>query len=149
MLAGAGFAWRWDQLPEDPFDVNRAEPRGVEAAGIDVVLVDDVDRAFLCRFLRGGSPCEVVGSVEAVRGGEVKVGGPDDVGVADVSVVLEGIYERKGPPALLDQDHVPQGAPVVQDGRVRLGPLGHVLQDLAPPVVLAHVVCRVGLPEAG
>ena len=37
---------------------------------------------------------------------------------------------------------------MVQNGRVPLCVLGHVFQDLASPVVPAHVVVRVGVPDA-
>ena len=46
---------------------------------------------FLRRLLSGGDPGEVVGPVETVRRREVDVGRPDDVGVADVPVVPEGV----------------------------------------------------------
>src|SRR3712207_5984067 len=147
-LAGVGFAARWGQLVENPFHVNRAEARLVEATAINVVLIDDIDRTVLRRLLRGGNAREVVGPVAAVGSREVYVGRPDDVGVADVPVVVEGIDEGKILAPLLDQHHIPQVAPVVQDGRVRLNVLSYIFQGFAPPVILAHVVSRVGRPDA-
>src|SRR3712207_9088388 len=41
------------------------------------------------------------------------------------------------PPTALYEDHVVEGAPVVQYRGVRLDVFGHGLDDLAPPVVLA------------
>ena len=76
---------------------------------------------------------------------EVYIVGPDEVGVTHlISGAGERIHQREVPAALVHQHHVPQVAPVVQDGGVRLGVLGHLLDDLLPPVILALVVLGAG-----
>src|SRR3712207_7044826 len=121
--------------------------RLVETSRVYVRLGDDVDTALLCGLLGGGDPAEVVCPVEAVGGREVDVGWPDYVGVAYVPVVPEGVDEGEVLPPLLHHHQVIEVAPVVQDRRVRRRVLGDVLEYPAPPVVAAHVVGRVALPE--
>src|SRR3712207_9437313 len=90
-LAGVGFAARWGQLVEDPFHVNRAEARLVEATAINVVLIDDIDRTVLRRLLRSGNAREVVGPVAAVGQREGCCAPADEVRGGGVSFLVGGV----------------------------------------------------------
>ena len=83
----------------------------MEAVEIYVLLADNIDGTLLCRYLRGGYPREVVGSVATVRGREVQVVWLDDGCVFDVSIVPEGSYKGEILRPLFYEHHVPQVAP--------------------------------------
>jgi hypothetical protein len=91
---------------------------------------------------RGLDACGVVGSVAVGGPGSADLLRPDDIGVT-VPGCAERIDEGEIPPSLLDEHHVPEWAPVMQNGRALLHVAGHNLDRQASPIILATVALGV------
>src|ERR687890_2339059 len=137
-------AWRHKLVEEARSYGDHLEAGVLKALGVRGPLVEDVHTTLFRGLLGRAHPREVVGPVAAVRGREVYIIGPDYVRVSDLFVVVEGVDDGQVPATLLDEDHVPHAAPVVQDGGVRGRVIGDGLDLFAPPVDVAHVVLRRG-----
>src|SRR5215207_9406645 len=152
--SSAGLAPRGNKFVElaalaGPDRVEAGIPEKTQAGLVPVESprVEDVDGAVSGGLARGG---DAGGVVEVVAGVGLRPGrglGPDYVVVPDPGC-LEGVHERQIPPALLDEDHVPQRTPVVQDGRPRRRVLRHGLDERTSPVVAAAVVLTVRSPRS-
>src|SRR5215208_2432694 len=137
--------WR-NQLEEGSRYLDRAESRVSEVAGVDPLLVEEVDRTLAGSLLRSTHTRRVSGSVAAVHSLEVNVVvGPDEVSVADLSSVGERIHQREISTALFNEHHVPELAPMLQYRRVGRGVLHYLIDDLSRIEIAAHVVSCVGL----
>src|ERR687890_669274 len=137
-------AWRHQLVEEARSYGDHLEACVLKALEVRGPLVEDVDTTLFRGLLGRGHPREVVGPVAAARGRQVYIVSPDYILVSALLVAEERVDDGQIPAALLDENHVPHAAPVVQDGRVRGCVVGDGLDLFAPPVDVAHVVLRRG-----
>src|SRR5829696_4832444 len=148
--------WRSSPLPpghelveERVFaDRHHFEARVSENFQANAAVGQEVDAAGPGGPARSLDTCGVVGTVTIGGLGSVDLIRPDDIGVT-VPRCAERVDEVEIPPSFLDEDHVPERAPVMEHRRALLHVAGHSLDRPASPIIPATVARGVGVPHTG